>query len=312
MDLTLLHIRMLCAVASNGTIAAAADALGYTPSGVSQQLAALERAVGQPVLERVGRNVRLTDAGRVLVDRGAHVLDQVDAVLTDVARSTTDVAGEITVAVFESIASTVLADVLRVLADRYPDLRVRTRQMEPDAAVEAVKGGDVDLAFTINYWNAPARVYPDVVRYSLIEDLFHVVVPAEDELLGPVVTLPQIADRRLIASPPDTSCGRCVITACRSAGFEPDVAHELDDYATALQLVSGGQGIALVPELGLVNPPPGVRTIRIDPPMTRVIELAARRSSAERPALVAARQEFHQHLERCNRSVASDTTDARP
>lgn len=299
MDLTLLHIRMLCAVANHGTIAAAAEALGYTPSGVSQQLAGLERAVGQPVLERVGRNVRLTDAGRILVDQGADILDRVDAALTDVARSTTTVAGTIVVTVYESIAATVLADALSELHHEYPELSVRTRQMEPDAAVEAVQRGDVDLAFAIDYSNAPAPQHPDVVRFALIHDRFRVVVPEDDPLPTDTVTLSQLSHRRLIASPPDTSCGRCVLAACRAAGFEPDVTHELDDYATALRLVAGGHGIALVPDLGLFDLPLGVRTVPIeDPPLYRVIELAARRSSADRPALVAVRRVFKERLER--------------
>jgi DNA-binding transcriptional LysR family regulator len=85
------------------------------------------------------------------------------------------------------------------------------------------------------------------------------------------------------------SCGRYVVSACRDAGFEPDVVHQLDDFPTALHLIAAGQGISLIPDLGLTHVPDGVRILDLDPPLSRTIQLAYRAASAERPAVVAVR-----------------------
>lgn len=287
MDLTLQQLRMLREVASHGTIAAAAESMGYTPSAVSQQLSALERALDHAVLRRVGRNVQLTDAGRVLVRHAIELLDGVEAARVAVEQSSTEVCGELLLTVYESVAATLLPAALSLLAERYPDLHVRTRQMDPDVAIDALTRGDADLAFAIHYPHAPEAVRDDVVRTAVVSDRFRLAVPVDDPIRGPSVELSSLAGRKTIASPTHASCGRCVMVACRAAGFEPDVVHELDDYPTALRLVAGGHGISMIPDLGLEDVPAGVRIVDIEPSVTRTIQLASRRSSADRPAIAA-------------------------
>ncbi|MGH9151828.1 MAG: LysR family transcriptional regulator, partial [Acidimicrobiales bacterium] len=170
------QLRMLREVAQRGTIAAAASFMGYTPSAVSQQLGALERTTGVAVLERVGRNVRLTDAGRELVRHATELLAGLDAALVAMERVANEVRGDLVVSVYESVAATLLVPLLERLAVSHPGLRLRTRQLEPDAAIDDVAAGDVDLAFTIDYAHAPARRRPAVTRFSLVEDFFRVVV----------------------------------------------------------------------------------------------------------------------------------------
>lgn len=287
MDMTFQHLRLLREVANRGTIAAAAAALGYTPSAVSQQLAGLERSTGVAVLERVGRNVRLTDAGRELVRHADDLLARMEAAQVAVERVNSEVRGELELSVYESVASTLLAPVLAKLKQRHPDLLLRTRQVDPDDAIESVATGDLDLAFTIDYDHAPAAPRKDVVRRSVLEDEFFVIVPEADPVAGPVVALGDLGDRPFIASPRGWSCGRCVLIACRNAGFEPDVVHQLDDYPTALRLVAADQGVALVPMLGLINPPDGLRVVALETPISRQIQLAFRSTSADRPAILA-------------------------
>jgi DNA-binding transcriptional LysR family regulator len=288
-DLTLQQLRMLRELASAGTIAATADSLGYTPSAVSQQLSALERAVGQPLLERVGRNVRLTDAGRVLVAHAHTVLDQVEAAQTALSQVNADVRGEIALTVYESVATTLLPSMLTILDTRHPDLRLRTRQVEPGPAVDMLARGEIDMAFTIDYPHAPTAQRDDVVQFAVADDHFHLVVSDDDPVRGHTVALASLTGRSMIAASPESSCGQCILVACRSAGFEPDLVHQLDDYATAMHLVAAGHGIALIPDLGLQWMPPGVRVIDIDPPVRRTIQLAYRRASADRPAVRAVR-----------------------
>ncbi len=289
MDLTLQQLRMLRELADVGTIAATAQSLGYTPSAVSQQLSALERAVGQPLLERVGRNVRFTDAGRVLADHARTVLDQVEAAHTALEQVAAQVRGEIAVAVFESVASTLLPAMLTLLGARHPELRLRTRQMEPHAVLDVLARGELDIAFTIDYPHAPAPQRDDIVRYTVTDDDFRLVVAADDPLRGPRVPLSSLSGRPMIAEPPGTSCGQCILVACRAAGFEPDLVHQLEDYTTALHLVAAGHGSALVPDLGLEAVPPGLRVLDTDPPVQRTIQLAYRCGSADRPAIRAVR-----------------------
>jgi len=150
--------------------------------------------------------------------------------------------------------------------------------------------GTVDLAFAIDYAIAPAPAYPDIERWTIMEDSFHVFVAEDDPLTATTVELAALADRRFICSPTEMSCGRWVRAACQAAGFEPLIAHALVDYPASLRLVAAGTGIALVPDLGLVDPPPGIRQVELSEPLTRSIQLAVRRSSAERPALLAIRE----------------------
>ncbi len=289
MDLTLHHLRLLREVAAQGTITAAAETLGYTSSAVSQQLASLERACGVPVLERVGRNVRLTDAGRELVRRANGLLADAEEALVAVERVGNAVQGVVEAAIYESVANSLLPALLGELRLRYPDLELRTRQIDPDAAIDELVHGTIDLAFAIDYPIAPVPAPPDIERWTIIHDRFHLIVAESDPLDSPTVELADLVDRRFICSPTEMSCGRWVLAACREAGFEPLIAHALDDYTASLKLVAAGEGVALVPDLGLIEPPPGIRVLELAEPLTRSIQLAVRRSSAQRPALTAIR-----------------------
>jgi DNA-binding transcriptional LysR family regulator len=289
--MSLQQLRMLREVANRTTIAAAADSLGYTSSAVSQQLSGLEKATGVAVLERVGRNVRLTDAGRELVRHAEDLLAGMEAAQVAIERMAGEVRGTLHITVFESVAATLLVPLLDRLAERHPDLRLRTLQMDPDLAMDALASGELDLAFAIDYPHAPAPRRDDITRFSLLEDVMRLVVHEDDPLADAgVVSLTDVCDRPFISSPIGLSCGRCVIVACRDAGFEPDVTHQVDDFATSLHLVQARQGVAMIPDLGLIHLAPSLRAVDISPPVSRLVQLAYRTTNVDRPAIVAVQQ----------------------
>ena len=289
MDMSIQQLRMLREVAVRGTIVAAASSLGYTPSAVSQQLTGLERATGVAVLERVGRNVRLTDAGRELVRHAGDLLTSLEAARAAMEQVGGEVAGTIELSVYESVAVTMLVPLLERLQADHPALRIRTRQLDVEPALEAVAAGAVDVAFTLDYAHAPMSQRTGVSSTSLFEDVFHLVVPADDEVAAASAPLGAFAGRRFIAPALTTSCGSSVVVACRTAGFEPDIAHQIDDFPTMVRLVAAGAGVALVPDLALVALPAGVRVVDIDEPISRTIQVAWRTASAGRPAVAAVR-----------------------
>lgn len=289
MDMSIQQLRMLREVATQGTIVAAAQSLGYTPSAISQQLGGLERSTGVAVLERVGRNVRLTDAGRELVRHAGDLLASLEAARTAMEQVAGEVRGTIVLSVYESVAATLLVPLLERFAVEHPDLRIRTRQLEIEPALEAVAAGSIDVAFTLDYAHAPMPQRAGVSCTSLLEDVFHLVVPDDDPCAAPSASIAEFADRRFISPSLSSSCGGGVIVACRTAGFEPDIAHQIDDFPTMMRLVAAGAGVALVPDLGLVALPSGVRVVDIEPPFSRTIQIAYRTASADRPAVVAVR-----------------------
>lgn len=290
MDLTVQQLRMLREVATKGTIAAAAEALDYTPSAVSQQLSGLSRATGVEVLERIGRNVRLTDAGRELVRHAGALLQGLEAAQVAMEQVNNDVRGELTVTVYESVASTLVVPLLIRLATEHPDLTLRTRELDPGYAIDSLATGEIDLAFGIDYEHDPAAPRADIVRTTVFDDAFRLIVPVDDPIEGPTVTFAELSGRSFIASPAYLSCGGCVMSACRRHGLEPNVVHELDDFPTALRLVAAGQGIALIPDLGLLRLPDGVRVVDLAEPFSRKIQLLSRATNAERPAVRAVRE----------------------
>ncbi|MGI9623140.1 MAG: LysR family transcriptional regulator, partial [Acidimicrobiales bacterium] len=285
MDINLRQLQMLREVAERGTMAAAAESLGYTPSAISQQLNALERSTGTDLLERVGRNVRLTDAGRDLVGHAEVMLAELERARVSLESVGTEPRGPVSLAIVESLASTVLPRLLEALTNEHPEVELWTRQLEPHDAYTAIQLGELDLTFDMAYPHAPAPQPEGLVRTNMFNDWFSLVVPEDDELEG-TVDLSDLSDRPFIASPP-TSCGRCVTMACREAGFEPELRHQVDDYPATLRLVAGHGGIALVPELGLTVQPPGIRVLELKVPVRRTVGITSRENASERPAVAA-------------------------
>jgi DNA-binding transcriptional LysR family regulator len=282
------RLRVLRELAARGTIAATAEALGYTAPAVSQQLAALEREAGVALLEKNGRGRRLTPAGEELVDRTESILRELEAAEAALARTTTHVAGVLRCAAFASAHRALLPRAIAHLAAHHPDLRVTTRDMEPEDSLPALKLGELDLALAQEYAFAPMAADPAVERTELLDDPLSVALPADHPLASAAqVDMRELADAPWIAGSQGSFCHLVVVHSTRAAGYEPRIAHVTNDFDVSYALVAAGAGVGLVPELA-GPPPPGVvlRPVAGAPPARRIY-VAVRAGSAERPAVAA-------------------------
>src|SRR3954466_258096 len=172
------RLRVLRELAARGTIAATADALGYTAPAVSQQLAALEREAAIQLLARNGRRKRLTPAGQELVARTEGILRELEAAEAALERTTTHVAGVLRCAAFASAHRAPLPRPLAELAARHPDLQVTTRDLEPEDSLPALKLGELDLVLAQEYAFAPFPKDPALERTALVEATGRLALPA--------------------------------------------------------------------------------------------------------------------------------------
>jgi DNA-binding transcriptional LysR family regulator len=299
LDVRRLH--MLRELAERGTIAATARALGYTPPAISQHLAALERQVGVSLLERQGRRVTLTPAARLLVGRTDRVLAELEAAEAELAADGGDVHGTVRLAAFPTAAATIVPRAMASFAADHPAAEVTLAELEPEDAMPALKLGEVDVAVIHSYDFSPRPPDPSVELTLLLEDDLYVAVPAEHPAAGDAVELEALADERWIAGYLDTACHRVVVTSCRAAGFEPRVVARSNDFRVVLALVAAGQGVALVPGLGVDGVPSGVRLAPpAGRPLRRRVLAAVRTGSAGHPGVAALRQALHDagHTER--------------
>jgi DNA-binding transcriptional LysR family regulator len=284
------RLRVLRELAARGTIAATADALGYTPPAVSQQLAALEREAGVALLERNGRRRRLTPAGEELVSRTEAVLNALEAAEAAVERVTAKVAGTVRLAAINSIHNRLLPATLGELTRRHPDLSLSTRELEPSESLPALKLGELDLALAAEYEFSPIESDPALERHLLADDPNLLAVPADHPAAGTPpgsVAIEEIAGERWIAGREGTFCHATVVHTCRRAGVEPLIAHRTNDFDVTYALVAAGAGIGVVPGLAGA-PPPGVALV--EPagglPLRRLFA-AVRTGAADRPAVAA-------------------------
>ena len=279
------RLRVLREFAARGTIAATADALGYTPPAVSQQLAALEREAGVELLERNGRMRRLTPAGEELVARTEAVLRELEAAEAALERTATEVAGVLRAAAFPSAHRALFPRALSRLRARHPDLEVHTRELEPEDSVPKLKLGELDLVLAQEYDFAPGTADPALERTPLVEDPLRLAV--REGFGGDRVDLARHADVPWIAGREGSFCHAVVLHVCRAAGVEPRITHFTNDFATVYALVAAGAGFALVPELA-GPPPPGVRIVPAAQPIPpRRVFAAVRAGSSGRPAVAA-------------------------
>jgi len=308
--LDLRRLRLLRELHERGTVAAVADALQYTPSAVSQQLAVLEREAGVPLLEKAGRTLRLTDAALVLVGHAEALLERAALAEADLAAAAGTVAGRGRIAAFESVAVGIALPALEALARSAPRLRCELIEAEPEPALPALALGDFDLVIGDEGGPEPRALPDGVVRHVLPGDPVRIVLPAAHPLAErhpEAVPLAELADEVWATGAIGMGWEEMTRRTCRVlGGFDPDVRHRCIGATIALALVERGLAVTLLPELPLAGrgavlpgrprtggaPALAVRAMA-EGSVDRTIFAATRAVDAERPstrALLAAVQ----------------------
>lgn len=279
------RLLLLREVAARGTIAAAAEAVAYTPSAVSQQLAKLESEVGAPLLERHGRGVALTELGRIAVENADDVfrsLDRAEAAI-DLAKGV--VAGRVGIASFASGVTELVAPAAHSLSDSSPQLRVEVAQMEDNDSVSELRLGTVDIALLQEYSHTPRRPTAGLSAHPLLDDPLMLAVPSDWEE-RPTPSVASYQDVPWISEPPETPAGQALEYAARRAKFTPDVRYRVADFRTTRALVARGLGVALIPRLAATDMTGGVRLVPLPRHrMLRHVYAATRHEEVLRPTV---------------------------
>lgn len=279
----------LRAVADHGSVIAAASATGFTPSAVSQQVKRLERQVGVPLLERVGRGVVLTGHGRHLVEAGERVLADLEELEAGLQHRAGVVTGSLGLVAFSTAMRGLVAPVVRHLQDAHPGLRVRLEEREPWDAVDLVASGRSDVALVHRWGGVPLAVPDHVVSTPVAEDVAELVVHRDDPLAArEVVTPADLVEAPWIATPEGTICRQWLHRMYDGTGRPPRIAHVSMEFESHLALVAAGLGVALVPRLGRAPLGPDLVAVRVtDPVPTRLVDALHRRTMADSPAVAA-------------------------
>ncbi|NWF28439.1 LysR family transcriptional regulator [Streptomyces sp. PKU-EA00015] len=280
------RLRALHAVSVHGSVGAAAAALGYTPSAVSQQIAKLERETRTTLLERQGRGVRLTDEAQQLAATAQQLLSLVEEAEVRLEEQRGMPSGRLAVACFASAARGLMPLALADLARRHPALDARLQELDPHLSVDLVSRGAIDLAVAHDWDIAPMPAPPGVEQALIGDDLCDVLVPAGHPLAAEEsVRRADLADERWIIQPPGTVCHDWLMRTLRAAGHEPLIAHQAEENHTQVALVAAGLGIALVPRLGRGPLTPQVAAVRLEPVPRRRLCALWRAGAARRPAI---------------------------
>ncbi|MFG1606475.1 LysR family transcriptional regulator [Actinoplanes sp. NPDC049265] len=272
------RLRLLSDLDRLGTIAAVAAVHSYTPSAVSQQLAALEREAGVALLRRSGRRVTFTAAGQVLVRHAAAVLAALEETTAALAAARSGPAGEVRIGAFPTAMRTLLPPALVALGRDHPALELSVSELDPAAVPAALRDRRLDVGLLHDYDVVPAATDPALESVELLDETVYLASATAVPDLAATRDVPWILGR------PGTLCHEVALRVCRGAGFEPRARHHIDDFDAVLALVAAGQGVALVPQLAL-NPDPGVRILPA--PTRRRTRAGYRRGAADHPAVAA-------------------------
>lgn len=287
MSLDLSKLRTLAEIRAAGSMTSAASALGYTPGAVSQQMASLGRTVGVDLLVHVGRRVELTDAGQVLAEHALRILDAERAAKAALVSLGDEINARVRVGVFGTAAAALLPPALAIVRREHPGVTVRSVEVDVDRATAAVASGTVDVAFGLDYGDAPIPRNRDVALVGLRTERFRIAVAATRRTKHRTVSLFDLADEAWLLPPAETQYGLAFRMACRRAGFEPRVEHEVTDTATSLAMVAADLGIAPVTDLMLELRSSRVSTLPLLEDTSRQVVLAHRRNPHPQPGTSA-------------------------
>jgi DNA-binding transcriptional LysR family regulator len=246
------RMRILKEVADRGSFSAAAEALSYTQSAVSQQIAALEREARTQLVTRGSRGIRLTEAGEALVRHA-------DAILTRLADAEAELealaglrGGRLRLAAFPTVGATLMPLAIANFRQRHPEVELTVKQLEPEDSLPMLKMGELDIALTIEP-NATSDA-EGLDSTFLLDDPMFAALPVDHPLANKSrVRLKDLKTEAWISTTDACSCGSLVRDHCIRMGFEPRVTFESDDYLAIQGLVAAGVGVALIPTLALTT-----------------------------------------------------------
>ncbi len=285
------RLKVLKEVAYRGSISAAADALSYTQSAISQQIATLESETGMKLLERHPRGVTLTAAGQTLVGHADGILARLDAAEASLSAISGLRGGRLRMASFPTAGATLMPLAIASFSAAHPGVELTLAEGEPEEIVPRLRGGELDLALLFEFTGE--SVLPgDIAVVELLEDPMRLALPHDHELAArPRIRLEDLAGESWVQTSRESPCARHVVRSCHAAGFEPSVTFESDDYQTVQGLVAAGVGVALIPALALsvVREDIIIRSLAPSSPVRRVIAAtpAGARLVPAAPAMLA-------------------------
>ncbi len=307
--LSVSRLRILKEVAYRGSFSAAAEALSYTQSAISQQIATLEGETGMPLLERHPRGVTLTAAGQTLVGHAEGILARLDATESALAAIAGLRGGRLRVASFPTAGATLLPVAIATFRSAHPDVELTLAEGEPEQIVPRLRAGELDLALLFEF-AGESPLHEDMTRVELLEDPMSLALPREHPLAAKAkIQLKELAEDEWVQTSRASPCARHVVRSCHAAGFEPNVTFESDDYQTVQGLVAAGVGVALIPQLALsvVREDIVIRSLSPAPPVRRIIA-----ATPARARLVPAAPAMLGILEQAARSLRATERGAPP
>ncbi|WP_433533245.1 LysR family transcriptional regulator [Micromonospora sp. CA-263727] len=275
-QIDLRRLRLLRELRDRGTVTAVGTALHLTSSAVSQQLAALSRDVGAPLLEPHGRRVRLTDAARLLLRHADILFAQLERAQTEIDAHVAGAAGTVRVVSFATAVPALAVPLVHHLAVARPALTIALHEADTDVGVDRLLRDDTDVAIALD---GGLRVDDQrFTRLPLLVDPMDVALPARHPLAAePALRLADLADQPWIISPGGL-CRDLTLRECAVAGFTPSGGHAADSWEATIAMVGAGLGVALVPRMAIraADPAVAVRVLRAEQPRRRVVLLVRR------------------------------------
>jgi len=306
--LSLERLRALHAIATYGSVRAAASALQVTTSAISQQMAKLETELGERLLDRNGRGVRLTDAASRLVKHADRIMSVVAEAEADLEAHRGEVVGKLALGAFPTAARGLGPRALVALRSRHPHVEVALSELEPEEGVPLVSRGDLDLLVVADWFNAPLAVSDGLIKSPLLDDIADIAMPADHALAGRnIVDLKDIAHEPWVSWNRRSICHDWLVVMLRSQSVEPVIAHHAAEQQTQLALVAAGLGLSVVPRLGRGAVPEGVRIVPVRPALSRHVYAIWRADAARRPAIRA----LVEALRTASGAIASDMRPSR-
>ncbi|UOR02901.1 LysR family transcriptional regulator [Leucobacter allii] len=284
------ELRILHALATTGSLTAAAGTLGLSQPAVSQRIKRVETRLAVPLIERNGRGIRLTPAGRILADHGRTVVAEIDAALAAIDDLRGERAGTLRLVGFPSASATVVPSLMRALAVEAPEVSLQYREAEPPAATAMLRDGEVDCALIFDYEGAGGLPAGSAFQPLWREEVRLVVSQARG-VAGGAADLADYAEEHWIAG-----CEKCrghLLSAAGEAGFEPDIIQETDNVPAMLAMAAAGGAVALVPGLALAaarSLPDDASALPLTPARYRTIGIVSMATANESPQVRLAKR----------------------